>query len=59
MRKCSNTFDYNFKNIPLKFEKGIMRMVYFVLHDGALTLKMPKMALNPLCNETLQVYIHL
>ena len=30
---------------------------YFVLYDGALTLKMSKMALNAFCDKTLQVLI--
>ena len=41
-KKICNTFDHNLKNIPLKY---IMRQVsleryYFVLYDGALTIKM-------------------
>ena len=31
---------------------------YFVLYDGALTLKMSKMALNAFCDKTLHVYIN-
>ena len=30
---------------------------YFVLYDGALTLKMSKMALNAFCDKTLHVQI--
>ena len=41
------TFIYN--------EKGIIRKVLFLLYDGALTLKMSKMALNPFCDETLHI----
>ena len=42
----------------------IMRKVwleryYFVLYDGALTLKMSKMALNPFCDKTLHFLIML
>ena len=46
----------NFKNIYLcimsyvSFERHI-----FVLYDGALTLKISKMALNPFCDETLHI----
>ena len=29
---------------------------YFVLYDGALTLKMSKMALNAFCDKTLHLY---
>ena len=29
---------------------------YFVLYDGALTLKMSKKALNAFCDKTLQLY---
>ena len=52
------TFDHNFKNIHscimsyVSFERQ-----YFVLHDGALTSKMSKMALNQFCDETLQILI--
>ena len=30
---------------------------YFVLYDGALTLKMSRMALNPFCDETLHILL--
>ena len=30
---------------------------YFVLYDGALTLKMSKMALNAFCDKTLHLYV--
>ena len=30
---------------------------YFVLYDGALTLKMSKMALNVFCDKTLQIKV--
>ena len=30
---------------------------YFVLYDGALTLKMSKMALNAFCDKTLHVFL--
>ena len=29
---------------------------YFVLYDGALTLKISKMALNAFCDKTLPIY---
>ena len=32
---------------------------YFVLYDGALTLKMSKMALNAFCDKTLHLLIKL
>ena len=47
-KKICNTFYYNFTNIPL-YEKGI------IVYDGAITLKMSKMVLNPFCNETLHI----
>ena len=31
---------------------------YFVLYDGALTLKMSKMALNAFCNKTLHILLY-
>ena len=31
---------------------------YFVLYDGALTLKMSKMALNAFCDKTLHMPLH-
>ena len=31
---------------------------YFVLYDGALTLKMSKMALNAFCDKTLHIMPH-
>ena len=39
--------------------EGIIRLerYYFVLYDGALTLKISKMALNPSCNKTLHILI--
>ena len=30
---------------------------YFVLYDGALSLKISKMALNSFCNKTLQIHL--
>ena len=40
-KKICNTFDDNFKYIPLYIMKKIsLERYYFVLYDGALTLKM-------------------
>ena len=51
-----NTFDHNFKNIPLYIMSNVsIERYYFVLYDGALTLKMSKMALNAFCDKTLQI----
>ena len=51
-----NTFDHNFKNIPLYIMSNVsLERYYFVLYDGALTLKMSKMALNAFCDKTLQI----
>ena len=64
-KKICNTFDHNFKNIPLYIMSNVsLERYYFVLYDGALTLKMSKMALNAFCDKTLQmktgktVYVH-
>ena len=35
--------------------KASLERYYFVLYNGALTLKMSKMALNPFCDKTLQM----
>ena len=36
-----NTFDHNFKNIPLYIMSNVsLERYYFVSYDGALTLKM-------------------
>ena len=51
-----NTFDHNFKNIPLYIMKKVsLERYYFVLYNCALTLKMSKMALNPFCDKTLHI----
>ena len=47
--------------ITSKLPFFIMRKVsldryYFVIYDGTLTLKISKMALNPFCDKTLQIY---
>ena len=53
-KKICNTFDHNFKNIPLYIMRKVsLERYYFVLYDGALTLKMSKMALNSFCDKTL------
>ena len=53
----SNTFDHNFKNIPLYImSNASLERYYFVLYDGALTLKMSKMALNAFCDKTLHIF---
>ena len=50
------TFDHNFKNVPLYIMSNVsLERYYFVLYDGALTLKMSKMALNALCDKTLHI----
>ena len=46
-KKICNTFDHNFKNIPLYIMSNVsLERYYFVLYDGALTFKMSKMALK-------------
>ena len=57
-KKICNTFDHNFKNIPLYIMSNVsLERYYFVLYDGALTLEMSKMALNAFCDKTLHIYI--
>ena len=51
-KKMCNTFDHNFKNIMRKVS---LERNYLVLYDGALTLKMSKMALNSFCDKTLHI----
>ena len=59
-KKICYTFDHNFKNIPLYIMSNVsLERYYFVLYDGALTLKMSKMALNAFCDKTLHIVIHL
>ena len=56
-KKICYTFDHNFKNIPLYIMSNVsLERYYFVLYDGALTLKMSKMALNAFCDKTLHMY---
>ena len=55
-KKICNTFDPNFKNIPLYIMRKVsLERYYFILYDGALTLKMSKMALNSFCDKTLHI----
>ena len=55
-KKISNTFDHNFRNISLHIMRKVsLERYYFVLYNGALTLKISKMALNPFCDKTLQM----
>ena len=57
-KKICNTFDHNFKNIPLYIMSNVsLERYYFVLYFGALTLKMSKMALNAFCDKTLHLSI--
>ena len=57
-KKICNTLDHNFKNIPLYIMSNVsLERYYFVLYDGALTLKMSKMALNAFCDKTLQIQL--
>ena len=36
-------------------KKVSLERYYFVLYNGALTLKISKMALNPFCDKTLHI----
>ena len=57
-KKICNTSDHNLKNIPLYIMRKVSwERYYFVLNDGALTLKMSKMALNLFCDITLQMHL--
>ena len=57
-KKICNTFDHNFKNIALYIMRKVsLERYYFVLYDGALTLKISKMALNSFCDKTLHIII--
>ena len=59
-KKICNTFDRNFKNIPLYIMSNVsLERYYFVLYDGALTLKMSKMVLNAFCDKTLHILLHI
>ena len=55
-KRICNTFDHNFKNIPLYIMSNVsLERYYFVLYDGALTLNMSKMALHAFCDKTLHM----
>ena len=57
-KKICNTFDHNFKNIPLYIMRKVsLERYYFVLYDYALTSKISKMALKSFCDKTLHMYI--
>ena len=57
-KKICNTFDHNFKIIPsYMMRKVSLERYYFVLYDGALTLKFFFMALNPFCDKTLHMFV--
>ena len=57
-KKICNSLDHDFKNIPLYIMKKIsLERYYIVLYNGALTLKMSKMALNPICDKTLHIIL--
>ena len=55
-KKNCNTFDHNFKNIPLYIMRKVsLERYYFVLYDCALTSKISKMALKSFCDKTLHI----
>ena len=55
-KKICNTFDNNFKNIPLYIMRKVsLERYYFVLYDCALTSKMAKMVLKSFCDKTLHL----
>ena len=57
-KKICNTFDHNFKNISLYIMRKVsLEIYYFVLYDGALTVKISKMALNSFCDETIHIHV--
>ena len=57
-KKICNTFDHNFKNIPLYIMRKVsLERYYFVLYDCALTSKMSKMALKSFCDKTLHIVL--
>ena len=48
-KKICNTFDHNFRNIPLYIMRNVsLERYYFVLYNGALTLKCQKWRLTRL-----------
>ena len=57
-KKINDTFDHNFKNIHLCIMSYVsFERQYFILYNGALTLKMSKKAFNPFCGEPLQIHV--
>ena len=54
-KKICNTFDHNFKNIPIYIMRKVSLERYFVLYDCALTAKISKMALKSFCDKTLHM----
>ena len=58
-KKMCNTFDDNFKNIPLYYnEKGIIRKVLFCIIRWCPYFKnVKKMALNPFCDKALHLFL--
>ena len=58
-KKICNTFDHNFKNIPLYIMRKVsLERYYFVLYDYySLTSKISKMALKSFCNKTLHIFL--
>ena len=55
-KKICNTFDHNFKDIPLYIMRKVsLERYYFVLYDCALTSKMSKMVFKSFCDKTLQM----
>ena len=54
-KKMRDTVAHNFKNIPVYMSQVSFERHYFVLYNGALALKFKKMALNPMCDETLHL----
>ena len=55
-KKICNTFDHNFKNIPLYIMRKVsLEWYYFVLYECALTSKISKMALKSFCDKTLHI----
>ena len=58
-KKNCNTFDHNFKNIPLYIMRKVsLERYYFVLYDCALTSQISKMALKSFCDKTLQLLFY-
>ena len=57
-KKICNTFDHNFKNIPLYIMRKVsLERYYFVLYDCALTSKISKMVLKSFCDKALHIYV--